>query len=344
MNSFLSRLSAPFEKVISLLGLCNKIGQTVTWHENRHFLRRSRNIRIDKNGSQWFPARENKVANMLSWDFTLDNKQITKLIRLHGSPLVPQAFRITPLQPTLISQIGGWLRRLPRRQLLPTQPAPSATQLALLRTFPWTSRNHPRSFSPQVRTNWKNRSPRLFCCRPSGRTASLQITYDSWPWTHVWYHLCSPQQCGSDLPAKQIWEPDPRRCRATRPPSSCSVEETRRRRPWPNTPASRPVGSNSYGAIADEKQDGRQDRPARGRRILLRDVVMRIFRRGQWKAVITSQDGRRPFPEERRDNDDYRPRSPARGRHGYYHVVQEAEEQRQRSDGDTTSKLQLGTI
>ena len=77
--------------------------------------------------TQWFPGRENKVADMLSQDFTLDNKHITKLIRLHGSPLVPQAFRIIPLQPpALILQIGGWLRLLPRTQLLPTQPAPSA--------------------------------------------------------------------------------------------------------------------------------------------------------------------------------------------------------------------------
>ena len=30
------------------------------------------------------------------------------------------------MQPALISQIGGWLRLLPRTQLLPTQPAPSA--------------------------------------------------------------------------------------------------------------------------------------------------------------------------------------------------------------------------
>ena len=61
---------------------------------------------------------------MLSRDFTLDNEQITKLTRLHGSPLVPQAF-IIPLLPALISQIGGWLRLLPGTQLLPIQPAPS---------------------------------------------------------------------------------------------------------------------------------------------------------------------------------------------------------------------------
>ena len=38
--------------------------------------------------TQWLAGRENKVADMLSRDFTLDKQQITKLIRLHGSPLV----------------------------------------------------------------------------------------------------------------------------------------------------------------------------------------------------------------------------------------------------------------
>ncbi|KAI2497933.1 hypothetical protein MHU86_16539 [Fragilaria crotonensis] len=76
--------------------------------------------------TQWFPGRENKVADILSRDFALDDDEVTSLIRKHGSPFVPQNFRIIPLQPALISQIGDWLRLLPKTQLLPTQPAPSA--------------------------------------------------------------------------------------------------------------------------------------------------------------------------------------------------------------------------
>ena len=59
--------------------------------------------------TQWFPGRDNKKADMLSRDFALDNNEITLLIRKHGSPFVPQHFRIIPLRPALISQIGGWL-------------------------------------------------------------------------------------------------------------------------------------------------------------------------------------------------------------------------------------------
>ncbi|KAI2498218.1 hypothetical protein MHU86_16300 [Fragilaria crotonensis] len=63
---------------------------------------------------------------MLSRDFALDDAALTDLITKNCSPFVPQNFRIIPLRPALISQIGGWLQLLPKTQLLPTQPVPSA--------------------------------------------------------------------------------------------------------------------------------------------------------------------------------------------------------------------------
>jgi hypothetical protein len=56
----------------------------------------------------------------------MNDKEVTKLIRNNCSPFVPQHFRIIPLQPTIILRIGGLLRRLPKTQLLPDQPATSA--------------------------------------------------------------------------------------------------------------------------------------------------------------------------------------------------------------------------
>ena len=76
--------------------------------------------------TQWFPGKENKVADMLSRDFALDDAALTDLITKNCSPFVPQNFRIILLRPALISQIGGWLQLLPKTQLLPTQPVPSA--------------------------------------------------------------------------------------------------------------------------------------------------------------------------------------------------------------------------
>ena len=76
--------------------------------------------------TQWFPGKENKVADMLSRDFALSDPKLTQLIHHNCSPFVPQTFRIIPLPQALRSQIGGWPQLLPRTQLLPTQPAPSA--------------------------------------------------------------------------------------------------------------------------------------------------------------------------------------------------------------------------
>jgi hypothetical protein len=76
--------------------------------------------------TQWFPGKENAVADSLSRDFALSDEEVTKLIQRHHSPLVLQSFRIIPLPGTIISCIGELLRRLPSTKLLPTQPTPSA--------------------------------------------------------------------------------------------------------------------------------------------------------------------------------------------------------------------------
>ena len=76
--------------------------------------------------AQWFPGKENAVADILSRDFALSDKDVTKLIRRHCSPLVPQSFRIIPLPGTIIFRIGELVRRLPSTKLLPNQSTPSA--------------------------------------------------------------------------------------------------------------------------------------------------------------------------------------------------------------------------
>ena len=81
---------------------------------------------IDHDYTQWFPGKENTVADILSRDFALSDKEVTKLIRRHCSPLVPQSFRIIPLPGTIISRIGELLRRFLSTKLLPTRPMPRA--------------------------------------------------------------------------------------------------------------------------------------------------------------------------------------------------------------------------
>ena len=45
------------------------------------------------------------MADIISRDFALSDKEVTELIRRHCSPLVPQSFRIIPLLGTIISRI-----------------------------------------------------------------------------------------------------------------------------------------------------------------------------------------------------------------------------------------------
>ncbi|KAI2500087.1 hypothetical protein MHU86_14414 [Fragilaria crotonensis] len=111
--------------------------------------------------TQWFPGRENKVADILSRDFALDDDEVTSLIRKHGSPFVPQNFRIIPLQPALISQIGDWLRLLPKRSSCRLNPRQAQQQLELLRTIPRASRSRPRPF---LRRFGRNERTEIFAC------------------------------------------------------------------------------------------------------------------------------------------------------------------------------------
>jgi hypothetical protein len=76
--------------------------------------------------TQWFPGKENTVADVLSRDFALDDEAVTRLIQENCSPFVPQHFRLIPLPATIVSRLGDWLQLLPRTQLLPTLPGPSA--------------------------------------------------------------------------------------------------------------------------------------------------------------------------------------------------------------------------
>jgi hypothetical protein len=76
--------------------------------------------------SQWFPGKENSVADVLSRDFSLDDSEVVSLISERFPHQIPQSFRIVHLSTTMISGVGDLLRLLPKTQQLPTVPAPSA--------------------------------------------------------------------------------------------------------------------------------------------------------------------------------------------------------------------------
>ncbi|KAI2489344.1 hypothetical protein MHU86_25257 [Fragilaria crotonensis] len=77
--------------------------------------------------SQWFPGKENSVADVLSRDFALNDEEVSSLVFEKFAEQVPRSFRIVPLPEDVITSVGGLLRRQPKTQQLPTTPVPSAT-------------------------------------------------------------------------------------------------------------------------------------------------------------------------------------------------------------------------
>ena len=126
--------------------------------------------------TQWFPGKKNNVANVLSQDFALNNEEVTKLIRDNCSPFVPQHFRIIALQPTIILQIGDLLRQLPKTQLLPAQPAPSAIAAGAVTSVSSVALDSTSNLFSDDSDESKNRSLRELRGRPSGREAGCRTT------------------------------------------------------------------------------------------------------------------------------------------------------------------------
>jgi hypothetical protein len=148
--------------------------------------------------TQWLPGKKNNVADVLSWDFALNDEEVTKLIRNNCSPFVPQHFRIIPLQPTIISRIGDLLHRLPKTQLLPAQPAPSAIAAGAVTSVSYTS----NLFSDDLDEPKKSKSSRA-SRSPFGERGWVpdnvrDLAMEESPALFV------PRRCGSDLQASQI--------------------------------------------------------------------------------------------------------------------------------------------
>jgi hypothetical protein len=76
--------------------------------------------------SQWFPGKENSVADVLSRDFHLSDDAVISLLRQQFSNQLPQSFRLVHLTTAMISDVGELLRLLPKTQQLPLAPVPSA--------------------------------------------------------------------------------------------------------------------------------------------------------------------------------------------------------------------------
>ena len=81
--------------------------------------------------SQWFPGRENSVADCLSRDFHLSDNDVISHIRRRFTKQIPQHFRLITLPPVIITSVGDLLRLLPKGQQLPLEPTRSGVEVGL---------------------------------------------------------------------------------------------------------------------------------------------------------------------------------------------------------------------
>ncbi len=77
--------------------------------------------------SQWFPGKENSIADALSRDFWLEDEDAVDFLKQNFAHQIPQGFRLVQLSEAIVTDVGSLLRLLPKTQLLPLRPAPSGT-------------------------------------------------------------------------------------------------------------------------------------------------------------------------------------------------------------------------
>ncbi|KAI2501757.1 hypothetical protein MHU86_12677 [Fragilaria crotonensis] len=251
--------------------------------------------------TQWFPGKENKVADMLSRDFALDDAALTDLITKNCSPFVPQNFRIIPLRPALISQIGGWLQLLPKTQLLPTQPVPSAIAAGAVTKD--SSDESTESEEPFLKDSDEKRkqkrspaSPPPFGTDGFAPDNLRKLAMDPCPVPFVPPSTVWLRPSGlTNLRAQSTTPPD------DSTPSGFTTETLRRRGPRTYPTAGAAVRGDSKGSILGKKRDGHRYWTTCGGRVLFRHEVVRIFRCRKPTDDISDQSGRRSFPTEGQD-------------------------------------------
>jgi len=163
----------------------------------KRLLARSHALRLLANDvkeySQWFPGKENDVADSLSRDFHLSNAELTSLLHRFFPSQTPSTFRIHPLPPEIESWLCAWLQSMPegvrsqeirRRSMI----ARGAAGKAFLNQF--------RSKMTSSSTN-SNPQPEHDCCpsspNPSEKDNLVKAMVGPWlrqlvdmPWT-VWH-------------------------------------------------------------------------------------------------------------------------------------------------------------
>ena len=99
--------------------------------------------------SQWFPGKDNEVADILSRDHTRTDQNLTKYIKFLYTKQVSETFQISPLPPEIHSWLDYWVLHTPDSMPSPTirrrKPVStsktgslSSTNASSMTTYSWT--------------------------------------------------------------------------------------------------------------------------------------------------------------------------------------------------------------
>jgi hypothetical protein len=112
--------------------------------------------------TQWFPGKDNWVADLLSRYFQLSHQKLTEFILSNApySQQVPANFKVRPLPKEITSEIYFWLRQAPPRKA--SQPLP------------------PRSPTPHGSAGSSSSTPSDCPTTPSSTTSIAANATDSW--------------------------------------------------------------------------------------------------------------------------------------------------------------------
>ena len=151
--------------------------------------------------SQWFPGKENSVADSLSCNFHLDDVEIVSHLRKNFANQLPQSFRLVRLSAAMTSSVGSLLRLLPKTQQLPQEPVPSAAA-----TGCGTLASSKRSVTSEIRSSAasgsrnESRFSRASRRRPARRLAKQRRrSSGGLSWTTGEHNSCRPRRCGAGL-------------------------------------------------------------------------------------------------------------------------------------------------
>ena len=130
--------------------------------------------------SQWFPGKDNIIADALSRDFHLSDNQLTQLIRSHLPPQPCQLFTIVPMPPKIACWLCAWLQQLPENHQRQEVHQPSNLQLGNDGTHFFSQLIFPTTLTSKPSNSQKGSSSYPPLLKPSDQQNSLSPQLINW--------------------------------------------------------------------------------------------------------------------------------------------------------------------